>query len=100
MGCHLLQQNLWRKVQGVFLPKGTVERQRCLSTRSKNKNRGNFNEGFIELEVLVWVSIIALILVGFFQVYRLYKVEHHEIKEEFKNEWSKLESQRRIKKDY
>jgi hypothetical protein len=50
--------------------------------------------------VLVWVSIIALILVGFFQVYRLYKVEHHEIKEEFKNEWSKLESQRRIKKDY
>ena len=99
MGRNLLQQNSWRKIQRIFLPQGHIERQKCFLTRSKNKNPGNSNAGFIELEVLVWVSIIVLILVGFFQIYRMYKVEHHEIKEEFKNEWNKLESQRRTKKN-
>ena len=74
---------------------GRAGTQWKLRSGFQDKNQGAGRAGFFEFELLIWLSIIFLILTGFMGIHKAYKKEHHQIREDFKNEWNKLESKRR-----
>lgn len=95
MDNHLLQNSKWRAFQKYILPNGQNVSQRGLQSRLQNKNGRNFNEGFFTIEMLIWISIILLILVGYFSISKVYITEHRELQKEYKDEWNKLDAKRR-----
>lgn len=95
MDSHSLQKTKWYQAQKFFLPQSRHECKRSHFPRLQDKNRRSGDGGFFEIEMLVWISIILLILVGYFTIHKAYKTEHQLVQEEFTNEWNKLKSKRR-----
>lgn len=60
----------------------------------RDLNRRNTNGGFISIEMLIWISIILTIFVGYFSIHKVYKTEHQKINEEFIYEWNHLNASR------
>lgn len=87
-----LQVSGGHKTKKSFLLKGPLPDFRKFQTRFKNRNRRALDGGFFEIEMLVWVSIIFLILLGYFSIYKSYRNEHQKVQEEFQDEWAKLNS--------
>ena len=94
-----LQTSCWYKIQKFLLPPESVRDGGSHDSQLKNSHPGNFERGYFEIEMLVWISVITLLLSGFIHIYKNYKKEHLNIKQEFENEWTKLESQRRTEKN-
>jgi Ni,Fe-hydrogenase I large subunit len=99
MDRHLLQTTHWNPHTKIFLPQGRHGNRGKFLAQFQGENQRNLHGGFFEIEMLIWFSVIALILVGFLSIYRVYKIEHQKIQEEFTYEWNKLDAQRRNPKD-
>lgn len=95
MDSHPLQKSFWHQTQKLLLPESKYEGIRNHHPQLQDKNSRSFDEGFFEIEMLIWISIILLILVGHFSIHKAYKTEHQLVQEEFTNEWNKLKSKRR-----
>lgn len=95
MELNLLKKTKRHKSKPYLSFKGTTGIKWQLRSGFQNKNRRKGRTGFFEIELLIWLSVIFLILTGFMGIHKAYKKEHIQIKEDFQNEWNKLESKRR-----
>jgi hypothetical protein len=95
MDCRSLQETRRYQIQKFLLPGGRDSSRRRHNPKLQNKNFGNLDGGFFEIEMLLWISIILLILVGYFSIHKVYRNEHQLVQEEFTNEWNKLNTKRR-----
>lgn len=78
----------------IFLPGGPLSDPGKPPSKCKNRNRRISDGGFFEIEMLSWVSIMFLILLGYFSIYKTYRNEHQKVQEDFQRERSQLKLKR------
>ncbi len=94
MDAHSLQIPRGNKIEKIILLEGRLPDKGKHQTRFKDRNRRVYDGGFFEIEMLIWISIMFLILLGYFSIYKTYRNEHQKVQEEFQREWIKLKPKR------
>jgi hypothetical protein len=80
----------WHSIKKIILPKINIYRKKCIFVRVGYKKSGNWKRGTIEIEMLIWLSLISSVLGGFCKIHKYFENKHRRISEDYFHERNTL----------